>query len=57
MPNIEAKLIEKYTSVLGNRCSIVTTGSAPVSPAVFEFLQKCFKLNVFDAYVRISSMK
>eukprot|EP00026_Physarum_polycephalum_P001098 Phypoly_transcript_01099.p1 GENE.Phypoly_transcript_01099~~Phypoly_transcript_01099.p1 ORF type:complete len:1206 (+),score=157.70 Phypoly_transcript_01099:60-3677(+) len=47
----EAKkvVLAKFSGILGSRIARVSTGSAPTSAAVANFLQECFK-EVVDAY-------
>ncbi|KAL6055781.1 Long chain acyl-CoA synthetase 7, peroxisomal [Balamuthia mandrillaris] len=46
----EEQLLRAFSTMLGGRTQFLTTGGAPTSPAVLQFLKKCFECRVFNGY-------
>ena len=44
------QVMEKFSSKLGGRERMITTGGAPTAPAVLKFVIFCFKGMVNDGY-------
>jgi len=47
---IQQEVMSRFQSLLGNRCNSIVVGSAPCSEEVQEWMRKCFKCSVTDAY-------
>lgn len=47
----ESELLKEFSNYLGTRIKSITTGGAPTSKEVFEFLKKCFKnVKIYNGY-------
>ena len=46
----DTHVLAKFSKVLGGRLQQVSTGGAGIDPKVYEFMQRCFRCPVTNAY-------
>lgn len=47
---LERETLKKFRFILGDRIGGISCGGAPTSPAVVNFLKRCFRCTVMDSY-------
>ena len=50
MRDIEIRMLEKLSGILGGRTRTIVTGGAPTSPEVLRFLNRCFDCHIRESY-------
>ena len=53
--SLEEDILREYSTCLGDRIQHLSTGSAPASPAVMDWMKRCFCVPVTDGYGAIEA--
>ena len=49
--DVEKYLLEQFSKLIPNRCKVITTGGAMVSPVVLDWIKRCFsRCAVYESY-------